>query len=43
MAVVGDKKWEELLIKADSLVFGEKYYDISQLDDAWEYVEGGVK
>lgn len=43
MAVVGDKKWEELLIKADSLVFGEKYYDISQLDDAWEYVEGGAK
>jgi hypothetical protein len=43
MAVVGDKKWEELLIKADGLVFGEKYYDISQIDDAWEYVEGGAK
>lgn len=34
MAVVGDKKWQELLIKADGLVFGEKYFDISQLDEA---------
>ena len=40
MAVVGDKKWQELLIKADGLVFGEKYFDISQLDEAWAYVEG---
>ncbi len=39
MAVVGSKKWEELLIKADSLIFGEKYFDISELDKAWEYVE----
>ncbi len=39
MAIVGDKKWEELLIKADGLVFGEKYFDISQLEEAWEYVE----
>lgn len=42
MAVVGDRKWEELLVKADGFVFGEKYFDISQLDDAWEYVEGGA-
>ena len=39
MAIVGDKKWEEMLVKADSLVFGEKYFDISQLEDAWKYVE----
>jgi len=39
MAIVGDKKWEELLIKADSLAFGEKYFDISQLDQAWDYIE----
>jgi len=40
MAVVGDKKWEELLFKADGLVFGEKYFDKSRLEDAWAYVEG---
>jgi hypothetical protein len=40
MAIVGDKKWEEILVKADSLVYGEKYFDISQLDEAWDYVEG---
>lgn len=40
IAVVGDKKWEDLLIKADRLVFGEKYFDASQMDEAWEYVEG---
>jgi hypothetical protein len=40
MAVVGDKKWEELLIKADGLVFGEKYFDKAHLEDAWKYVEG---
>lgn len=42
MAIVGDKKWEEILIKADSLIFGEKYFDISQLEDAWAYVEEGA-
>ena len=40
MAVVGNKKWHELMIKADGLVFGEKYFDISQLEEAWKYVEG---
>jgi len=39
MAVVGNKKWEEILVKADSLIFGEKYFDLSELDKAWEYVE----
>lgn len=42
MAVVGDRKWEELLVKADGLVFGEKYFDISELEKAWTYVEGGA-
>ena len=41
MAIVGDKKWEEMLVKADSLVYGEKYFDISQLQEAWQYIEGG--
>lgn len=41
MAVVGEKKWQELLIKADGMIFGEKYFDISQLEDAWKYVEEG--
>jgi len=41
MAIVGDKTWEEIIVKADGLVFGEKYFDISQLDEAWEWVEGG--
>ncbi len=40
MAIVGNKPWEELLIKADGLVFGEKYFDASKLDEAWDYVEG---
>jgi hypothetical protein len=39
MAVVGEKLWLELLIKADGLIFGEKYFDISKLEDAWKYVE----
>lgn len=41
MAIVGNKKWEELLIKADGLVFGEKYFDESELEKAWKYVETG--
>ena len=40
IAVVGDSPWEKLAIKADSLVFGEKYFDKSQLEEAWHYVEG---
>jgi hypothetical protein len=39
MAVVGDKHWLEILIKADGLIFGEKYFDISELEAAWKYVE----
>ena len=41
MAIVGDKTWEDIIIKADGLVFGEKDFDISQLDEAWEWLEGG--
>ncbi len=43
MAVVGDKLWEQLLIESDSYLFGDQYYDISQLEEAWEYVEGATK
>ena len=40
MAIVGETKAEELLIKIDGLVFGERYFDISDIDRAWEYIEG---
>ena len=43
MAVVGDKLWEELLIEADSYMFGDQYYDIAQLETAWKFVEGKTK
>ena len=39
MAIVGDKKWQKLMVKADRLAYGEKYFDISQLDEAWDYIE----
>jgi len=40
MAIVGETKTEELLVRADGLLFGEKYFDISAIDDAWKYIEG---
>ena len=40
MAVVGETKTEEMLVKADGLLFGEKYFDISAIDNAWNYIEG---
>lgn len=40
MAVVGDAGWKKWLIKADGLVFGEKYFDKEDIDQAWDYVEG---
>ena len=43
MAVVGDTMLGEVLAKVDALAFGEKYFDISQLEDAWRYVEEGAK
>lgn len=40
MAVVSDKWWKKLLIKTDGMVFGEKYFDVEDLEKAWAYVEG---
>ncbi len=40
MAMVGDSWWKKLLVEADGLFFGEKYFDLSQTEDAWAYVEG---
>jgi hypothetical protein len=40
MAIVGETKAEEILVKADGLLFGEKYFDISAIDEAWKYIEG---
>lgn len=40
MAIVGNAWWKKLLVEADSLIFGEKYFDISRKDEAWKYVEG---
>ncbi|MCP4178474.1 MAG: STAS/SEC14 domain-containing protein [bacterium] len=40
MAIVGDKWWKMLLVKADGLIFGERYFDICHLDKAWDYIEG---
>jgi len=39
MAIVGETGAEELLIKIDGLVFGEKYFDISDIEKAWRYIE----
>ncbi|BEQ16164.1 STAS/SEC14 domain-containing protein [Desulfoferula mesophila] len=45
LAIVGDSKLEEVLVKLDNLIFGrekqeliEKYFDVSDLDQAWEFV-----
>jgi len=40
MAIVGDAWWKKLLVEADGLVFGEKYFDVSQEEEAWNYVQG---
>lgn len=40
MAIVGETKAEELLIKIDGLVFGERYFDVSEIEEAWKYIEG---
>lgn len=42
MAIVGGKTWEEIIITAHGLVFGEKYFDVSQRHEAGEWVEGGI-
>lgn len=38
MAVVGHNPILKTLIKVDGLIFGERYYDISDLDEAWKYI-----
>lgn len=40
MAVVGDSTLKKILVKADGMIFGEKYFDIADIEKAWEYVEG---
>ncbi len=40
MAIVGESKEEGLLIMIDGLVFGEKYFDLSGIEEAWRYIEG---
>ena len=41
IAVVGDKLWEKIMVKMDApFEHAEvKYFDISQLEDAWEWIE----
>ncbi len=45
LAIVGDSKLEELLVKLDNLVLGkpekelvEKYFNVADMDKAWEFV-----
>lgn len=45
IAVVGDSKLEKALIKLDNKLFGkkkkeliEKYFDVAEIDKAWEFV-----
>ena len=45
IAVVGDSKLEELMIKLDNKVFGrpgreliENYFDVADIDQAWAFV-----
>ncbi|MBU1277418.1 MAG: STAS/SEC14 domain-containing protein [Proteobacteria bacterium] len=45
LAIVGDSKLEEALVKLDNLVFGsekkeliEKYFNVADMDKAWEFV-----
>lgn len=43
-AVVGDKKWEEWMVKIAKPFYsaGVKYFDIKQLDDAWKWIKEGA-
>lgn len=45
LAVVGDSRLTEALVKLDNLIFGraqeeliEKYFDVADLDQAWAFV-----
>lgn len=45
LAIVGNSKLTEAMVKADNLIFGrekkeliEKYFDVADMDQAWEFV-----
>lgn len=45
LAIVGNSKLEEVMVKLDNLIFGrekqeliEKYFNVSDMDKAWEFV-----
>lgn len=47
IAVVGHSQFEKILVKMDNLGFGsrakdreEKYFDVSEMDRAWEFIRG---
>lgn len=45
LAIVGDSKLEEVMVKLDNLIFGsekkeliEKYFNVADMDQAWKFV-----
>jgi hypothetical protein len=41
ISIVGNKLWQKILAKTSSVFFkGQKYFDISDIDKAWEWVNG---
>ncbi|HJO95122.1 MAG TPA: STAS/SEC14 domain-containing protein [Victivallales bacterium] len=38
-AIVGNKLWLKISTKTAGLITGIKYFDISQLEEAWKYIE----
>ncbi len=47
IAVVGDSKIQEIMIKADNMLLGskekeriEKYFNVADIDQAWAFVRG---
>jgi hypothetical protein len=42
-AVVGEKKWHEIMTKLAKPFFRVKYFDKSQLDEAWRWVLEGAR
>jgi hypothetical protein len=39
MAFVCNNNFAKALFVVDGFFFGEKYFDVSQLEDAWKYIE----
>ena len=39
MAVVGNSTFAKILFNIDGFFFGEKYFDITDIEKAWAYVE----